>query len=251
MQPSYGPAVTIPVVAAPGSVNAVQDARPRSLGGLGWIIAAYLGGTAVAIILVGITGVATNSSPYNVLAFIGLWVGFIGVPLFLSRSRGTGKLSTDFGLRLGGPADVGLGLVAGLLSYGVVELYSVSIRAAGDHADLGHEATQLSGHGVGLGFIAFGLCAAVGAPIAEEVFFRGLAQPVLQRYLGGVGGLLATSVAFGFAHLGSNPIEAVLPLAFFGAVVGSLAWRTGRLGPGIVAHMTFNGITVMALASSR
>jgi membrane protease YdiL (CAAX protease family) len=34
-------------------------------------------------------------------------------------------------------------------------------------------------------------------------------------------------------------------------VVGLLAWRTGRLGPGIVAHMTFNGITVIAIALSR
>jgi CAAX protease family protein len=235
----------------PGSPNGTQDARPRPLGGVGWILAAYAIGTAVAILLVGITGVAVNSSPYNVLGFFGLWTGFVGVPVFLSRTRGTGKLSADFGLRFGGPADIGLGVLAGLVSYGVVEVYSVAIRAAGDHADLGHEATQLSGHGIGLGFVAFGLTAAIGAPIAEEIFFRGLSQPMLQQYLGGVGGWVLTSIAFGFAHLGSNPIEAVLPLAFFGAVVGLLAWRTGRLGPGIVAHMTFNGITVVALATSR
>jgi membrane protease YdiL (CAAX protease family) len=142
-------------------------------------------------------------------------------------------------------------LAAGLVSYGVVEVYSAVIQALGDHANLGHEATQLSGHGLGPGFVVFALAAAVGAPIAEEIFFRGLAQPVLQRYLGGVGGLLVTAVAFGFAHLGSNPIEVVVPLAFFGVVLGALAWRTGRLGPGIVAHMTFNGVTVVLLAASR
>jgi hypothetical protein len=232
-------------------VNGVQDAPARPLGGVGWIIAAYFGGTAVAVLLLGITQVSVNSGPYNVLGFLGLWTGFIGVPVLLSKTRGSGRLSTDFGLRLGGPADVGLGLLAGLASYGVVELYSISIRAAGDHANLGHEANQLSGHGLGLAYVAFGLCAAVGAPIAEEILFRGLTQPVLQSYLGGIGGLLATSVLFGFAHVSGNPVEALPALAFFGAVVGLLAWRTGRLGPGIVAHITFNGITVIALASSR
>lgn len=232
-------------------MNPVQDARPRPLGGLGWILAAYIGGSAVAILLVGFSGTAVNSSPYNVLSFIGLWTGFIGVPIYLSRTRGSGKLAADFGLRLGGPGDVGLGLLAGLAAYALAEAYGIVIRAAGDHADLGHEAATLSGHGLGIGYVAFGLCAAIGAPIAEEIFFRGLTQTTLQRYLGGVGGLVVTAVAFGFAHLPGNPIEAIPALVFFGAVVGTLYWRTGRLGPGIIAHITFNGITVVALAASR
>ena len=224
---------------------------PRPLGGIGAVLAAYAGGTAVAIILLSVSGVATNSTPYIVLSFVGLWTGFVGVPVYLSRTRGTGRMATDFGLRLGGPADVGLGVLAGVVSYGVVEAYSVVIQSFGDHANLGHEATQLSGHGLGVGFVVFALAAAVGAPIAEEIYFRGLTQPVAQKYLGGAGGLTVTAVLFGFAHLGSNPIEAVVPLAVFGAVVGALAWRTGRLGPGIVAHITFNSITVVAIALSR
>jgi uncharacterized protein len=144
-----------------------------------------------------------------------------------------------------------LGVACGAVAYGLVEGYAHLIKAAGDHADLGHEATQLSGHGLGLSFVVFGVCVAIGAPIAEELYFRGLAQPVLQRTFGGAGGVAVTSVLFGFAHLGSNPIEVVFPLAVFGAIVGTLAWRTGRLGPGIVTHMTFNGITVVALALSR
>lgn len=221
------------------------------LGSLGAILAGYLGGTAAAILLVSLSGSAADSSVYNTLSFVGLWAGFVGVPLYLSRTRGTGRMATDFGLRFGGPADLGIGLAAGIGAYLAAELYSAVLQAVGDHADLGHEATKLSGHGLGFGFLVFGLLAAVGAPIAEEVFFRGLTQPVAQRYLGGWAGLVVTSVAFGFAHLGSNPVEAVVPLAVFGLVVGALYWRTGRLGPGIVAHMTFNGITVVALALSR
>lgn len=235
-----------------GATDATGGGQGRPLlGGVGAVVAAYVGGTAVAILLISLSGSTTDSAVYNTLSFIGLWTGFVGVPVFLSRTRGTGRMSTDFGLQLRGPADVGLGLACGIGSYLVVELYSVVIQALGDHADLGHEATQLSGHGLGVGFVVFGVLAAVGAPIAEEIFFRGLTQPVAQRYLGGWGGLVVTSVAFGFAHLGSNPVEAVVPLAWFGAVVGMLYWRTGRLGPGIVAHMVFNGVTVVALALSR
>ena len=230
---------------------------PPPLGGIGAVLAAYGGGTAVAVVLVSLVvaaGARTDDVFATAASFIGLWAGFVGVPVLLSRVRGTGRLSADVGLRFGGPADVGLGLAGGLLSYGAVGLYSLVISSLGDHADLGHEAQRLFGpshHGLSAAFYVGAAAAAVGAPIAEEIFFRGLSQPVLQGYLGGVGGLALTSVAFGFAHLGSNPIEAIFPLAFFGAVVGTLAWRTGRLGPGIVAHMTFNGITVVAIALSR
>jgi membrane protease YdiL (CAAX protease family) len=241
---NYAPAV-------PGRDDAPGGTPRRPLGSIGAVLLAYVGGTVVAVLLVSLSGAATNSTAYNLLSFVGLWCGFVGVPVYLSRTRGTGSMATDFGLRLDGARDVGLGVAAGLLAYGIVGVYSALIKAAGDHVNLGHEATQLSGHGLGAGFVVFAFAAGIGAPIAEEIYFRGLTQPVLQRYLGGVGGLVVTSVLFGFAHLGDNPIEVVLPLAAFGAIVGTLAWRTGRLGPGIIAHITFNGITVVAIALSR
>jgi membrane protease YdiL (CAAX protease family) len=231
--------------------DAPTSGTRRPLGSIGAVLAAFFGGYVVAVLLVGITNPKTNSTTYNLLSFVGLWCGFVGVPVWLSHNRGTGRLSTDFGFRIDGVKDVVLGLAAGGLSYGVAEGYSAFLRGVGDHANMGHEATQLSGHGLGAGFLVFAFAAAIGAPIAEELYFRGLTQPVLQRYLGGAGGWLLTSVLFGFAHLGNNPIEAVVVLAWFGAVLGLLAWRTGRLGPGIVAHITFNGITVIAIAASR
>jgi membrane protease YdiL (CAAX protease family) len=235
----------------PARETATGGSVGRPLGSIGYVVLAYVGGSVVAVFLVALSGAATNSTSYNLLSFVGLWCGFVGVPVYLSRARGTGRMSTDFGLRLEGAKDVGVGVAGGLIAYGFVGVYSAIIRAAGDHANLGHEATQLSGHGLGAGFVVFAFAAGLGAPVAEEIFFRGLTQPVLQRYLGGVGGLVATSVLFGFAHLGNNPVEVVPPLVVFGAIVGTMAWRTGRLGPGIVAHITFNGITIVAIAASR
>jgi len=236
--------VSGPDVVSPGD-------RTRPPAGFGAVIGAYLAGNAVAILLISVSGAAVDSPVYNILGLIGLWAGFVGVPIYLSRTRGTGRLATDFGLRFGGPGDVGLGLVAGGIGYGFAELYATAIRGLGDHTDLGHEATRLSGHGLGAGFVAFAVAVALVTPFTEELYFRGLTQPVLQRFLGEFGGVAVTAVLFGFAHLGDNPIEAVFPLAVFGAILGILAWRTGRLGPGIIAHATFNGITVIALAASR
>ena len=223
----------------------------RPLGSIGAVLAGYVGGNFVALVLIALSGAATNSTAYNLLGFVGIWCGFIGVPLYLSRAHGTGRLSTDFGLRLDGVKDVGLGIAAGLVGFGIAGAYTALVHAAGDHVDLGHEATQLSGHGLGAGFVVFAVAAGIGAPIAEELFFRGLTQSVLQGYLGGVGGLLATAALFGLVHWPGNPGEVVPPLVVFGAILGLLAWRTGRLGPGIVAHILFNGITVVSLALSR
>ena len=45
-------------------------------------------------------------------------------------------------------------------------------------------------------------------------------------------------------------IELRPALVAFGAVLGTLAYKTGRLGPGIIAHMAFNAVTVIALLLS-
>ena len=211
---------------------------------VGYVLAAVASSIAVA------TGAGTYDTLTVTLSLVGLWIGFAGIPVILSRTRGTGRLSQDFGLRVGGPADVGLGVAGGLGAYGFVLVYG-AILSRFDHVDLGKGTDRLAGHSLGIGFVLFGVSVAVGAPIVEELFFRGLLQPSIQRWTGGIGGVLITAALFGLLHVGDNPIEAAFPLAVFGAIVGLMAWRTGRLGPGIIAHMTFNGITVVVLALSR
>jgi len=88
------------------------------------------------------------------------------------------------------------------------------------------------------------LIAVVGAPIVEELFFRGLLQRSLLRRTGPVAAVATSSVVFGVTHFQLLQFPA---LVAFGAVLGTLAYKTGRLGPGIVAHMAFNAVTVIAL----
>ena len=60
-------------------------------------------------------------------------------------------------------------------------------------------------------------------------------------------------MVFGLVHAqpnmtGASELALITALGSFGAVLGVLALRTGRLGPGLVAHATFNPITVLCLA---
>jgi len=85
---------------------------------------------------------------------------------------------------------------------------------------------------------------AVGAPIVEELFFRGLLQRALLHRFGTVPSIVGSAVFFGLAHFEALQLPA---LVAFGIVLAVLAHRTGRLGPGMFAHGAFNAVTVLTL----
>ena len=107
----------------------------------------------------------------------------------------------------------------------------------------------------GLAYIGLLLSVAVGAPIVEELFFRGLLLRSLQKRFHNGLAVFLSAVAFGLAHGSTLPVDAVVlvmvSLMAFGAVLAVLAIRTGRLGPGIVAHAAFNLFTILYLTFSE
>ena len=85
---------------------------------------------------------------------------------------------------------------------------------------------------------------AVGAPLVEELFFRGLLMRSLQTRMPTAPAILVSSILFALAHF---ELAELAGLALFGVVLGVLAWWTGRLGPSISAHMAFNAAAVAAV----
>jgi hypothetical protein len=82
------------------------------------------------------------------------------------------------------------------------------------------------------------------APVAEELFFRGVLQTVLVGLLRSRWwGIAAASLAFGFVHL-SQP-HAVPALVLLGVLIGYVFERTGSLLPAVVIHVLFNGKTLI------
>jgi len=93
----------------------------------------------------------------------------------------------------------------------------------------------------------------VGAPLAEELLFRGLILRVLQKSLGGVFAVVISSILFAIPHWQADAswqetIVLLSALATVGLVLGTGAVVTNRLGPAIIAHFVFNAIgTVVTL----
>ena len=85
--------------------------------------------------------------------------------------------------------------------------------------------------------------AVIGAPLAEEILFRGLLQSMLRRYLRSPwGGVLISSAIFALFHLGTpQNIPALFVLA---VVLGYNYERCGRLWAPILIHMLFNGAMI-------
>jgi len=83
--------------------------------------------------------------------------------------------------------------------------------------------------------------------IGEEAGFRGFMQGPLERRYGPAVGIAITSMVFGLAHLTHG---AFLPAILFdigwGALYGSLTYRSGSIVPAIVLHSSADALEFIA-----
>lgn len=187
---------------------------------------------------------------------VGLWVGFVGAVVLASRLRGTGRIAADMGLAVR-PWDLVVGPVVGVASQLVlVPLLYLPLQPLVPHLDrrLSGPANHLTGGFPGADLAVIGFLTVAVVPIVEELLFRGVVLRALVRLFGGAGprtgpvlAVLGTGLLFGLAHAESLEL---LGLAAFGVVLSILAYRTDRLGPGILAHGAFNLVAIVSTASS-
>ncbi len=81
------------------------------------------------------------------------------------------------------------------------------------------------------------LMVCVGAPVVEELVYRGLLQGSFAARVNHVPAWLAASTLFAFVHF--RPVE-YPGLLVIGLVCGACALATGRLGMAIACHVGFN-----------
>lgn len=245
--------MTEPVPAAASDVVAPTWGLGDALAGLA--VGLVAGGLAGAIAS-GISG-KVDGLPVTIAGLVGLWVGLAGVPLLAARRKGSGSVADDFGLRLDPRADIGLGIVVGLVGQFVVVRVIVDLFQAFAHnVDVAQQTKNVTGNPEGLGLAILAPFLIFGAPLVEELFFRGLVLRSLARRGGPVLAVVGSSVLFGLVHfqtgMGAASDAALMcAIGAFGMLLAILAVRTGRLGPGLIAHATFNAITVIALATSH
>ena len=173
----------------------------------------------------------------------GLWAGLALAAIVAATWRGNG-LRRDFGwsMRM---RDIPVGLAFGLFAQTfVVWLIYAPFQQFFDF-DVSEAARSITDRAATPGDIALVMLGVVvGAPIFEELFFRGLALKAFERKWGTVWGVLASSVLFGAAHLQLLQFPA---LVAFGIIAALLVRRYGRLGPAIWAHVGFNLVAVVNL----
>jgi hypothetical protein len=88
------------------------------------------------------------------------------------------------------------------------------------------------------------LSAAVWAPVAEEIFFRGFLYGSLRGRIGARGAMIASTFFFTALHFS---LDAFIPLFVLGLCLAWLYEKTGSLYPGMILHASNNAVALVAL----
>ena len=78
-------------------------------------------------------------------------------------------------------------------------------------------------------------------PIVEELQFRGLGVSLLAPF-GQAAAVVGVGLAFGLYH---GLVEGLPILAFFGATLAYVRWKTDSVYPGMLVHAVFNGTALI------
>ena len=171
---------------------------------------------------------------------VGLWLGLVPAVVLAARHHQT-EVRSFAGLRME-RLDPLWALLGPVLQVVIGVAYSPFVNAD----ELGKTAQRLVDLAEGQVGPYLLLCVStvIGAPLVEELFFRGLVLRAGRR-IGIMAGILLSAVLFAAVHVQLLQFPA---LACFGALCAYLAVRYDRLGPSIWLHVGFNAATMATMA---
>ena len=237
-------------------VTASRPSVPWGLGhvGIGWLIGmvATVIAMAVAVAAVGSEAVEDPSLTVGALLQGSLYVGLVGMPVWLVVTRGVqwAELGWEGPRSIGRRRkaylrEAGQGLLIGVVAQlAVVPAIYAPILLLTDDLDVSGPARELVDRADGLGIALLILMVVVLAPVAEEMFFRGLTLRALEARMAPRAALIASAAFFGVTHFQLLQLPA---LVMIGLVCGWLAQRDGRLSRALWAHVGFNATTTVVL----
>jgi hypothetical protein len=204
----------------------------------GWLLA-----SVAAVIVLGAAGYEDTDDAAIWALFVAQllgWGALVGAMVVASRRDGSGDFGRDYAVRFR-PVDV-VGAVAGVLTQLVVLplVYLPMERLWPDTFDddrLSENARDLADRAQDGALVLLVVMVCIGAPLVEELVYRGLLQGAFANRVSQVPAWLAASAWFAIIHF--RPIE--YPGLFVaGLVFGACVLLTGRLGPAVMAHLGFN-----------
>jgi len=234
--------------AEPASCTAPSTRRRRSLarwspgGALGITLLALVVGQAVAAVAL-LVGSRKDPTWLDGAVLIIADLVTLAVIVFFAR-RGADRLGpATFGLRR---TDATAALGWALLAYvGYVTFSGLWALLVGGMEEGGGGATSAEGLSTLFVVLMF-ITVVVGAPIVEEIMFRGYLFAALTRWKGPWPAAVVSGALFGLAHVLAHPPAAWLPLAVMGFLLALVFWITGSLLPCIALHAANNAL-VMSL----
>ena len=183
----------------------------------------------------------------NVVGLVGLWIGFGGAIAYAYGPGGLRPFANQWRLR---PFDVGYLALGPLLQLAVDLAYRpFHLR------HLNQPVKHLFNGSRGVTFVVLAVLTTVVAPFVEEWFFRGVIYRALAEGLE----VRSSRVAQGVAIVGSAALFAgahgepaqFAGLFMLGVVLATLVWRTRRLTPSILTHVSFNAAALAAVVVQR
>ncbi len=205
--------------------------------GMGDALIALVGAGALSL-GIGFALMAQNIDPENgwglIIAFSAPWLVMAGWPIFATRLKGNGP-KLDFGL-LAPQTYLRLGFVAGIASLLLASLVAwVVMRFTGP---LSSTAGDAGLNQTGVVLVLFVLMAIFGAPIVEEIAFRGMLYGALAKaHINEHLVVVITALVFALFHF--EPKRFVI-LFVIGLIFGEVRRRTGSTSAAIVAHIVNN-----------
>jgi CAAX protease family protein len=228
-----------------------QAGRPidPSVAVVTWI-AAFVGGQVLSLAIVATSGETDQDLvpiPTLFAAVAATWVAFLVGAYVASKRDGSGDLRVDTGMRVR-PLDA-IGLPIGVLTQlVVVPLVYLPLRGIWPDTfaekKLSETADKLADRAGGATMVLLVLMVCVGAPIVEEIVYRGFLQRSFSARTSHVVAWLVVAAWFTIVHF--RPVE--YPGLFaFALVTGACLMLTDRLGMSWATHIGFN-VTGLLLA---
>lgn len=195
-----------------------------------------------------VTRLISQTGPGLAAAMLLTWLG-LSLPVLLAGRRDPRGIAGMVGWGFSWRTDLKIAVVFAVVLRSVEQLVGLLLTRLGVDTDALGNSDMLTAAGHGW-LVVLGLGAAVGAPVTEELFFRGLVLQVAARKFGPVLGVVASSMLFGLMHAQATAAATaytVTSTAVVGAGLALLVLRTGRLGTSIVSHAVFNASAVLLM----
>jgi membrane protease YdiL (CAAX protease family) len=224
--------------------------------GAGTAIAFWMAAFVIGAVLSGIALVATGYGTTaqedlptwaTAVSVVGLWVPFVVMVTYSSRAYGSGRLVRDLVARVKPAHFVGvaIGVASQLIVVPVVTIVASKVAPSlFDYSKLEDRAHGLVDQANGGWVLLLLVVVALGAPIVEEMTYRGFLQGSLRRSMDPRVALVVVAALFAGVHF--SVIE--FPGLFaFALILGVCFEKSKGLALPIITHMAFNATAIVLM----